>query len=34
MSAAGCQMEGISVTEAIATVKRTIDNMIDEGELD
>ena len=34
MSAAGCQMEGVSVTEAIATVKRTIDNMIDEGELD
>ena len=34
MSAAGCQMEGVSVNEAIATVKRTLDNMIEEGELD
>jgi c-di-AMP phosphodiesterase-like protein len=33
MSSAGCQMEGVSVTEAIATLKRTLDQMIDEGEL-
>jgi c-di-AMP phosphodiesterase-like protein len=33
MSSAGCQMEGVSVSEAVATVKRTLDNMIEEGEL-
>ena len=33
MSAAGCQMEGVSVNEAIATLKRTLDTMIEEGEL-
>ncbi len=33
MSSAGCQMDGVSTQEAIATLKRTLDNMIDEGEL-
>ncbi|MCR5403559.1 MAG: DHH family phosphoesterase [Butyrivibrio sp.] len=33
MSSAGCQMEGVSVTEAIASIKRTLDKMIEEGEL-
>lgn len=33
MSSAGCQMEGVSVTEAIAAIKRTLDKMIEEGEL-
>lgn len=33
MSIAGCQMEDVSVNEAIAVIKRTIDTMIDEGEL-
>ena len=34
MSSAGCQMEGISSSEAIAIVKETLDKMIEEGELD
>jgi len=33
MSMAGCQMEGITVTEAIGVIKNTIDTMIEEGEL-
>ena len=33
MSIAGCQMEDTSVNEAIVTIKRTIDAMIEEGEL-
>ncbi|MCR5769626.1 MAG: DHH family phosphoesterase [Butyrivibrio sp.] len=33
MSMAGCQMEGITVTEAIGIIKKTIDTMIEEGEL-
>jgi c-di-AMP phosphodiesterase-like protein len=33
MSSAGCQMEGVSTPEAIAILKRTLDQMIDEGEL-
>ncbi|MBP3274924.1 MAG: DHH family phosphoesterase, partial [Butyrivibrio sp.] len=33
MSSAGCQMDGVSTEEAIATLKRTLDQMIDEGEL-
>ena len=34
MSSAGCQIEGVPVEEAINIVKRTIDKMIDEGELE
>ena len=34
MNVAGCQMEGTSIIEAIGAVKRTIDNMIEDGELD
>jgi c-di-AMP phosphodiesterase-like protein len=33
MSSAGCQMYGVSIEEAIATLKKTLDQMIDEGEL-
>jgi c-di-AMP phosphodiesterase-like protein len=33
MSSAGCQMDGVSIEEAIATLKKTLDQMIDEGEL-
>ena len=33
MSSAGCQMEGVSVAEAIVTLKKTLDNMIEGGEL-
>ncbi len=33
MSSAGCQMEGVTASEAIATLKRTLDQMIDDGEL-
>ena len=33
MSSAGCQMEGVSVNEAIATLKKTLDKMLEEGEL-
>lgn len=34
MNVAGCQMEGTSIYEAIGAVKRTIDSMIESGELD
>lgn len=34
MNIAGCQMEGTSIYEAIGAVKRTIDSMIESGELD
>lgn len=34
MNVAGCQMEGTSIAEAIAVIKNTIDQMIQEGELD
>ena len=34
MNVAGCQMEGTSLIEAIGAVKRTIDTMIEDGELD
>ncbi len=33
MSMAGCQMEGITVTESIGVIKKTLDAMIEEGEL-
>ena len=33
MSAAGCQMEGVSLTEAMVKVKKTIDKMLEEGDL-
>ncbi|MBR0093027.1 MAG: DHH family phosphoesterase [Lachnospiraceae bacterium] len=34
LNIAGCQMENISVTEAIAVIKRTLDDMIEGGELE
>lgn len=34
MNVAGCQMEEVTVDEAIRSVKNTIDEMIEEGELD
>ena len=34
MNVAGCQMEGRSIAEAIVVIKNTIDQMIQEGELD
>jgi c-di-AMP phosphodiesterase-like protein len=34
MSSAGCQMEGVSVAEALETVKQTLDKMTEEGDLD
>ena len=34
MNVAGCQMEGTSLIEAIGAVKRTLDTMIEDGELD
>lgn len=34
MNVAGCQMEGTSIAEAIVVIKNTIDQMIQEGELD
>ena len=34
LNIAGCQMENISVTEAIAVIKRTLDEMIENGELE
>ena len=33
MNVAGCQMEGIPIDEGIGALKRTLDNMIDGGEL-
>ena len=33
MSSAGTQMQDVSVAEAVNAVKRTIDDMIEEGEL-
>ncbi|MDO4283693.1 MAG: DHH family phosphoesterase [Eubacteriales bacterium] len=33
MNIAGCQMDDVSIAEAIGALKRTIDTMIDEGEL-
>ena len=33
MNAAGCQIEGVSIDEGIGALKRTLDNMIDGGEL-
>ena len=33
MSSAGTQMQDVPVEEAIEAVKRTIDDMIEEGEL-
>jgi len=33
MSIAACQMEGIGLAEAIGILKRTIDNMLDNGEI-
>ena len=33
MNVAACQMEGVSLTEAIGVVKHTLDSMIEEGEL-
>ncbi len=34
MNVAGCQMEGVSLAEAIRVIKDTIDTMIQEGELE
>lgn len=34
MNIAGCQMEGISVNDAIKAIKDTLDKMLEEGELD
>ncbi|MBR0091689.1 MAG: DHH family phosphoesterase [Lachnospiraceae bacterium] len=34
LNIAGCQMENISVTEAIAVIKRTLDEMIENGDLE
>ena len=33
MSIAGCQMEDVTIEEAIGILKHTIDTMIDDGEL-
>ena len=33
MTIAGCQFEGISVSEGIAKIKRCLDEMLEEGEL-
>lgn len=33
MSIAGCQFDGISLSEAIEEIKKTLDNMIEEGDL-
>jgi c-di-AMP phosphodiesterase-like protein len=33
MSIAGCQMEGISVNEAITRIKQCLDQMLEEGEI-
>jgi len=33
MNVAACQMEGVSLTEAIGVIKHTLDSMIEEGEL-
>ncbi len=33
MNIAGCQLDGVSVTEAIGIIKHTLDTMIEEGEL-
>ncbi len=34
LNVAGCQMEGISLAEGIGAVKKTLDKMIEEGELE
>ena len=34
MNIAGCQMEGITVGDAIKSIKATLDKMLEEGELD
>ena len=34
MNIAGCQMEDVSLAEAISVLKKTIDSMIDDGELE
>ena len=34
MNIAGCQMEGITVSDAIKSIKATLDKMLEEGELD
>ena len=34
MNAAGCQMEGVSLTEAMVKIKTTIDTMLEEGDLE
>ena len=33
MNVAGCQMEDVTLTEAIAVIKETLDTMIEEGEI-
>ena len=33
MNVAGCQMEDVSITEAIGVLKRTLDTMIQEGDI-
>ena len=33
LNIAGCQMEDVTVTEAIAIIKKTLDTMIEEGDL-
>ena len=34
MNVAGCQMEGVTVDEAVRKIRQTLDEMIEEGELD
>ncbi len=34
MNIAGCQMEGVTVQDAIKSIKETLDKMLEEGELD
>ena len=34
MNIAGCQMEGITINDAIKAIKDTLDKMLEEGELD
>ena len=33
LNIAGCQMENISIDDAVAVLKRTLDKMIEEGEI-
>ena len=33
LNTAACQMEGVGIAEAIGAVKRTLDDMLDKGEI-